>query len=43
VDLAPDVSDDDSTDYEVSENFAEDLIRFCRSRHVGDERQALIN
>ena len=41
MDLTPDVNES-STDYEVSENFAEDLIEFCRANHVGDERQALV-
>jgi len=42
MDLEPDVSEKDNTDYEVSENFHEDLVRFCRSRHIGDEQQALV-
>ena len=43
MNLEPDISDEEqSDDYEVSENFHEDLVRFCRSTHIGDEAQALV-
>lgn len=42
MDLEPDVSDDGGTDYEVSENYIEDFVGFCRANHIADEGQAVV-